>query len=126
AGRFADMLSTNARYPVVAGGLGEVGRGRVGLLDGVFGGIAEQERDIFADPVAGGEGPTRLHLVLLRDGGVAGEDGKSGGQAAVEERRPDAVAALARRRGVRVTVLTADGGSALARLASLVAVPDFA
>src|SRR5690606_41829950 len=50
AGRFADVLSTGARYPVVAGSLGEVGRGRVGLLDGVFGGIAEQERDIFADP----------------------------------------------------------------------------
>lgn len=125
AGRFADMLSTNARYPVVAGSLGEVGRGRVGLLDGVFGGIAEQERDIFADP-GPGEGPTRLHVVLLRDGGLAGEDERAGEPPAVEERRAEAVAALARRRGVRVTVLTADGGSALERLASLVAVPDFA
>jgi len=126
AGRFADMLSTNARYPVVAGSLGEVGRGRVGLLDGVFGGIAEQERDIFADPETAGEGPTRLHLVLLRDGGLTGEDEQAGEPPAVEERRADAVAALARRRGVRVTVLTAEGGSALERLASLVAVPDFA
>src|SRR5690606_15116418 len=95
-------LSTNARYPVVAGSLGEVGRGRVGLLDGVFGGIAEQERDIFADPETAGEGPTRLHLVLLRDGGLTGEDEQAGEPPAVEERRADAVAALARRRGVQI------------------------
>lgn len=126
AGRFADMLSANARYPVVAGSLGEVGRGRVGLLDGVFGGLVEQERDIFADPVSQDSAPARLHLVLLRDGGLAGEDEDAGEPAAVEERRADAVAALANRRGVRCTVLTAEGGSPLERLASLVAVPDFA
>src|SRR5690606_36101011 len=66
AHRFADMLSANARYPAVAGSLGEVGRGRIGLLDGAFGGLAEAERDIFADPEQ--EGPVRLHLVVLRDG----------------------------------------------------------
>ena len=128
AGRFADMLSANARYPAVAGSLGEVGRGRIGLLDGVFGGLAEADRDIFADPVAGDgeEGPTRLHVVLLRDGGLTAEGEDTGEPQAVEERRADAVVALARRRGVRCTVLTAQGGSALERLASLVAVPDFA
>ena len=45
---------------------------------------------------------------------------------AVEERRADAVQALAERRGVRVSVVTAEGASPLERLASLVAVPDFA
>jgi D-arabinose 5-phosphate isomerase GutQ len=125
AGRFADLLSANARYPAVAGSLGEVGRGRVGLLDGVFGGLAEQDRDVFADPPAG-DGPTRLHLVVLQDGGLTGEDEDNGEPFAVEVRRAEAVAALARRRGVRCTVLTAEGGSALERLASLVAVPDFA
>ena len=122
--RFADMLSTNARYPAVAGTLGEVGRGRIGLLDGAFGGLAEGERDIFADP--GPAESVRLHLVILRDGGLAGDDEPDGEPLAVEEQRADAVAALARRRGVRCTVLTADGGSLLERLASLVAVPDFA
>lgn len=128
AGRFADMLSANARYPVVAGSLGEVGRGRIGLLDGVFGGLAEQVRDVFADPddQPGDSGPTRLHLVLLRDGGLASEEESAGEPMAVEERRADATAVLARRRGVRCTVLTADGGSPLERLASLIAVPDFA
>jgi hypothetical protein len=127
ARRFADTLSANARYPVVAGALGEAGRGRVGLLDGVFGGLAESTRDIFADPdpEADAAGPTRLRLVLLRDGGLNPED-DSDEPLAVEERRADAVQTLADRRGVRCDVLTAEGGSAIERLASLVAVPDFA
>jgi glucose/mannose-6-phosphate isomerase len=124
AGRFADMLSTNARYPAVSDALGEVGRGRIGLLDGVFGGLTESERDIFADPPEAG--PTRLHLVLLRDGHLSGDDQGVDEPAEVEERRAEAVALLARRRGVRCTVRSAEGGSPLERLASLVAVPDFA
>jgi len=129
ARRFADTLSANARYPAVAGGLGEAGRGRVGLLDGVYGGLAESGRDIFADPTDDDEESalTRLRLVLLRDGGLTAEDEAADGEpTAVEDRRADAVQALAERRGVRVSVVTAEGASALERLASLVAVPDFA
>lgn len=125
ARRFGDTLSANARYPVVTGALGEAGRGRVGLLDGVFGGLAEGERDIFADPGDGDADGTRLRLVLLRDGGLNAED-DTDEPLAVEERRADAVQTLAQRRGVRCDVVTAEGGSALERLASLVAVPDFA
>lgn len=125
ARRFGDTLSANARYPVVTGALGEAGRGRVGLLDGVFGGLVESTRDIFADPDEVEPDPTRLRLVLLRDGGLnADEDTDE--PLAVEERRADAVQTLAERRGVRCDVVTAEGGSALERLASLVAVPDFA
>ncbi|MEU3452776.1 SIS domain-containing protein [Micromonospora sp. NPDC006766] len=124
ARRFGDTLSANARYPVVTGALGEAGRGRVGLLDGVFGGLVEGDRDIFADPDEAGTDATRLRLVLLRDGGLtAGDDTDE--PLAVEERRADAVQTLAERRGVRCDVVTAEGGSALERLASLVAVPDF-
>ncbi|WP_433531593.1 SIS domain-containing protein [Micromonospora sp. CA-263727] len=125
ARRFGDTLSANARYPVVTGALGEAGRGRVGLLDGVFGGLAEGERDIFADPEESAGDSTRLRLVLLRDGGLNAED-DADEPLAVEERRADAVQTLAERRGVRCDVVTAEGGSALERLASLVAVPDFA
>ncbi|HEX2417150.1 MAG TPA: SIS domain-containing protein [Micromonosporaceae bacterium] len=126
ARRFADMLSTNARYPAIAGDLGEAGRGRVGLLDGVYGGLAEASRDIFADPKAESD-VTRLRLVILRDGGFSGDDGPVEGEpVAVELRRADAVAELAARRGVRVSVIEAEGASALERFASLVAVPDFA
>ncbi len=127
ARRFGDTLAANARYPVMAGALGEAGRGRVGLLDGVFGGLAEAERDIFADPEDAQQGAPRLRLVLLRDGGLAGEEEAADGEpAAVEDRRAEAVQKLAERRGVRVSLLTAEGGSPLERLASLVAVPDFA
>lgn len=127
ARRFGDMLAANARYPVVSGALGEAGRGRVGLLDGVFGGLVDVDRDIFADSEAEGEGgaPTRLGLVLLRDGGLTEREAEVE-PAEVEEKRAEVVAAIARRRGVRCTVLTAEGGSSLERLASLVAVPDFA
>lgn len=125
ARRFGDTLSANARYPVVSGALGEAGRGRVGLLDGVFGGLAEGMRDIFADQEETEVEGTRLRLVLLRDGGLNPED-DADEPLAVEERRADAVQTLAERRGVRCDVVTAEGGSALERLASLVAVPDFA
>jgi hypothetical protein len=126
ARRFGDTLSANARYPVVAGALGEAGRGRVGLLDGVFGGLVEASRDIFADPLDDDESTvTRLRVVLLRDGGLSGDD-EEVEPADVEERRADAVQTLAERRGVRCSVVTAEGGSPLERLASLIAVPDFA
>ena len=125
ARRVGDMLSANARYPVVAGSLGEAGRGRVGLVDGVYGGLVESERDIFADP---GEQPerTRLRLLLLRDGGLADEESQAGESTDVEGRRVDAVEDLAARRGVRCGVIRAEGASPLERLASLIAVPDFA
>jgi glucose/mannose-6-phosphate isomerase len=125
ARRFADTLAANARYPVMAGALGEAGRGRVGLLDGVFGGLAESSRDIFADPDQEESDSTRLRLVLFRDGGLNPED-DADEPVAVEERRADAVQTLAERRGVRCDVLTAEGASSLERLASLTAVPDFA
>jgi hypothetical protein len=123
ARRFADTLAANARYPVMAGALGEAGRGRVGLLDGVFGGLAEVSRDIFSDEES--NDTTRLRLVVMRDGGLNPED-EADEPIAVEERRADAVQHLAEQRGVRCDVLTAEGGSTLERLASLVAVPDFA
>ncbi len=132
AGRFADMLSSNARYPAVAGALVEAGRGRVGLLDGPFGNLAERSRDIFVDPVEGDldqQPSTRLRLIILRDDRPAGEDGETppeGEPTAVEVRRAEAIQALAERRGVRCTVLSAEGSSPLERLASLVAIPDFA
>jgi len=120
ARRFGDMLAANSRYPVVSGELGEVGRGRVGLLDGVFGSLAEGQTDIFADPED--DELTRLRIVLMRDDGLDGDDSSP----KPDTRRADAVADLASRRGVRCDVLPAEGGCALERLASLISVPDFA
>jgi len=127
ARRFADTLSANARYPVVAGALGEAGRGSVGLIDGVYGGLAEADRDIFADPEDWEENSaTRLRVVLLRDGGLTENDGSDPEPTELEERRAEALQESAERRAVRVSVLTAEGASPLERLASLIAVPDFA
>jgi D-arabinose 5-phosphate isomerase GutQ len=135
ARRFADTLAANARYPAVAGGLGEAGRGRVGLLDGAYGALSEAERDIFADPADADVAETRLRLVLLRDGGLRetepeadniAADADSDEPLSVEVRRADAVQRIAEQRGVRVSVVEAEGASALERLASLLAVPDFA
>jgi glucose/mannose-6-phosphate isomerase len=135
ARRFADTLAANARYPAVAGALGEAGRGRVGLLEGVYGALSEAERDIFADPDDSVEEHTRLRLVLLRDGGMRdtdlsgtgpGADDDADESATIEERRADAVQRIAEQRGVRVSLVEAEGASALERLASLIAVPDFA
>jgi D-arabinose 5-phosphate isomerase GutQ len=125
ARRVGDMLSANSRYPVVAGSLGEAGRGRIGLVDGIYGGLVESTRDIYADRGDDPE-PTRLRLVLLRDGGLADDETEAGEPSVVEERRADAVVELAARRGVRCGVIQAEGGSPLERLASLIAVPDFA
>jgi hypothetical protein len=129
AGRFSEMLAANARYPSVAGSLLEAGRGTVGLLDGVFGALAEAGRDIFADDPDDADG-TRLRLVILRDdgfeSGTPAEDVDGDEPPAVESRRAEAVESLAERRGVRCTVLRAEGASPLERLASLTAIPDFA
>jgi glucose/mannose-6-phosphate isomerase len=115
ASRFADSLAANARYPAIAGALVEAGRGRVGLLDGPFGSMASGSDDFFADRIDD-QKDTRLRLVLLRD------DSES----PVAARRAEAVAELATARGVGVSVLMAEGGCELERLASLIAVPDFA
>jgi hypothetical protein len=118
ASRFADSLAANARYPAVAGALVEAGRGRVGLLDGPFGSMAgsgDTLEDFFADRTADDDA-TRLRLVLLRD------DSES----SIAARRAEAVADLAYQRGVGCSVVTAEGGCELERLASLVQIPDFA
>src|SRR4029453_17676919 len=106
ARRFADTLAANARYPVMAGALGEAGGGRVGLLDGVFGGLADSSRDIFSDEDDGAA--TRLRLVLLRDGGLNPQD-EADEPVVVEERRADAGQTLAERRGARWRVPVGEG-----------------
>jgi len=83
----------------------------VGLIDGIYGGLAESARDIFADEDSDegsddshGGGVTRLRVLLLRDGGLVDENADVGEPSVVEERRADAVVELAARRGVRCGV----------------------
>jgi D-arabinose 5-phosphate isomerase GutQ len=115
ATRFADQLAANAHYPAMSGSLVEASRARVGLLDGVFGAQSAGPDDLFADRVSGPR-DVRLRLVIFRDEA----------ESTIGVRRATAVADVARERGVGVSTITAQGMSPLERLASLVAVPDFA
>ena len=109
--RFACQLNENAKTPAVHGVLPEAAHNQIVSLDGPFAG---GERDLFADPDPS-EG-TRMHLVLLRDS----EEHRQVAKRATVSRD------LARARGVEVSELQAEGGSAFERIASLVAVGDWA
>lgn len=115
ASRFADQLAANARYPAISGALVEASRGQMGLLDGVFGSLSAIEDDFFADRLAD-EHTTRIRVILLRD-----ED-----ESAVDGKRAEIVADIARSRNIGVSEVTTEGVSQLERLASLIAVPDYA
>ncbi|MFN2538845.1 MAG: SIS domain-containing protein [Mycobacteriales bacterium] len=111
--RFACQLNENSKTPASWGVLPEAGHNQVVAFDGPFAG---GPKDIFADPFENEEPErTRLHLVLLRD---------------TEEhpavaRRAVVVRDLARRRGVDVSELVAEGLSPFQRLASLIALGDW-
>jgi glucose/mannose-6-phosphate isomerase len=112
--RFACQLNENAKTPAAWGVLPEAGHNQVVALDGPFAG---GPRDLFADPVEDGEPErTRMHLVLLRDSE----------EHPLVARRVVVARDLARARGVEVSELMAEGLSAFQRLASLVAVGDWA
>ena len=109
--RFACQLNENAKIPATYGVLPEAVHNQVVAFDGPFAG---GERDLFADPDE--SGATRLHLVLLRDS----EEHRQ------VARRATVARDLARARGVEVSELQAEGGSAYERLASVIAVGDWA
>jgi glucose/mannose-6-phosphate isomerase len=111
--RLACQLNENAKTPAVWGVLPEVGHNQVVAFDGAFAG---GPRDIFADPDDDESARTRMHLVLLRDT----EEHPQVARRAVVARD------LARSRGVQVSELVAEGLSPFQRLASLVAVGDWA
>jgi hypothetical protein len=113
--RTAAQLARNARHPAVAGILPDAAAEVVATFDGPF---ARGDDDIFADPDVDGAGPTTLRLLLLRDDVDAEEYDLA--------RVCDVVRDTATDSGVRVSELRAEPGPALARLASLVALTDFA
>jgi glucose/mannose-6-phosphate isomerase len=112
--RAAAQLSRNARHPAVAGVLPDAAAEVVATFDGPFVRFAD---DLFADPFDG-PAATLLRLLLLRDH-EEDEDLEVSKVATV-------VADTAREGGVLVTELRAEPGPALARIASLVGLTDFA
>jgi glucose/mannose-6-phosphate isomerase len=114
ARRFAGQLAANAKYPAVYGELPAVGHDQIAAFDGPFArGGADSVEDFFRDRTD--EPETRLHLVLLRDD----EDPAA---ASIST----AAADLARDRGIAVTELPAEGGHPLERVATLIALADYA
>jgi glucose/mannose-6-phosphate isomerase len=118
AARTAAQLAENAKYPAVHGPLTEVHHNQVVVMAGVFGALASDgaDDDIFRDRVDDGPGRPRLRLLVLRDTDEVPE----------VARRADASHRVAERYNVVSSELRAEGEHPLSRLASLVAVLDFA
>ncbi|MCW2937094.1 MAG: Mannose-6-phosphate isomerase [Actinomycetia bacterium] len=113
--RFACQLNENAKYPAVHGELPEADHNQVMAFDGPFGGSAAGDPDdFFRDRTE--ESATGVHLVVLRD---------TEEHPQVTKRR-EASSDLARERGVPVTELMAEGTHPLERIASLIALTDYA
>jgi glucose/mannose-6-phosphate isomerase len=116
--RFACQLNENAKTPAVWGVLPEANHNQVVALDGPFAGASRTpagDDDFFRDRAEDADEDSRMSLVLLRDL-------DEHPQAA---RRAEVSAELARERDVPVLSLSAEGDSALERLASLVGVADY-
>ncbi len=123
--RAASMLARTARVPATHGALPDAASQVVACLDGPFGsglgaggngGPAGNGGDIFADPYLDAPAAPRLGLLALRDPDLGRE------QVALA----DAVVASARDSGVTVWEQQARSGRPIERLASLVALTDFA
>ncbi len=113
--RFACQLNENAQVPATWGVLPEANHNQVVALDGAWAGAGGGEDDFFRDRVDDVE-RAGLRLVLLRD---ADEHPQV-------RRRTEVSADLAAERGVPVSTVRAEGRSAVARLASLVGLTDWA
>jgi len=124
ATRAASMLARTARVPATHGALPDAASQVVACLDGPFGsglgagltGPVGHGGDIFADPYLDAPPAPRLGLLALRDPDLDPE------QVALA----DAVVASARDSGVTVWEQQARSGRPIERLASLVALTDFA
>ncbi len=119
AGRFSCQLNANAHVAAVHGALPEVGHNQVVVLDGPMAPRVEtagDPDDFFRDRADDVEQAGVLALVALRDAE----------EHPVTALRADVCLDMARERQVPVVELRAEGTSRFARLASLVAVPDFA
>jgi len=119
--RLGFQLAENAKYPALLGGLPDFGNYQAVAWDGPFGASAasgSDPTDFFRDRLDDAA-RVALRLVLLRD---------SEGEAAQPRLaiRADALAQLARERGLRVTEIKAAGSSPLERLASLIGLADYA
>ena len=115
--RFACQLNENAQLPATWGVLPEANHNQVVAFDGPFGAASPSSgEDFFRDRADDPEPAARLALLLLRDSEEHPQ----------VTRRADVSVDLARERDLLVVQLQAEGGSAFARLASVVGMTDYA
>jgi glucose/mannose-6-phosphate isomerase len=116
--RLACQLNENAKTPAVWGALPEANHNQVVAFDGPFAGTAALSEDEFFRDRLDDEvvERTRMRLVLLRD---TEEHPQVARRAAVSQE-------LAEERGIGVSVVDAEGASSFERIASLVALGDWA
>ncbi|MFN8046728.1 MAG: SIS domain-containing protein [Dermatophilaceae bacterium] len=129
AGRMASMLTRTARLPATRGTLPDDAAQVVACFDGPLAagatsssGSPDAGAGIFRDPFLDGPATLPLALFLLRDAAPAALTPEE----VDRENLASAIAASAGDSGVRVRELRADAASPLARLASLVALGDYA
>ncbi len=113
AARFACQLYENGKYPAIAGVLPEANHNQVVTFDGPFAPGPQADLDLAGPAEAP---PVPLRLILLRD---------TQEHPQVARRREES-ARIAADRGIEVTELAASGDLPLERLASLVALIDYA
>jgi len=112
AGRFMAQLAENAKIPAAHGELPEVGHNQIVSFDGVLAGAAPA-RDIFRDDELIDR---RTHLYILRDMN----------EHPAVEKRIGIVSQIAADRNVPVTLIQAQDGHPISRLASLIIPTDWA
>ncbi len=137
ARRAAEMFGRTGRMPVTSGALPDAASQVVACFDGPLAGQGDAGgggRDIFADPFLDGPSRPPLRLVLLRDTSpLPPPDPRvDGGAELVDDpsvaarRLAETVESVADDAGVRISRVDSDAPSPLLRLASHVALTDFA
>jgi len=129
ASRAASMLARTARIPATCGEMPDAASQIVASFDGPFTagggrgvGVRESAPDIFADPFLDGPSQPRLGLLMLRDAPPTTRSQQWVDADALTE----AVLQTAYDAGVQVSIVVADPGHPLVRLAGQIAQTDFA
>lgn len=110
--RVTSQLAENAKLPAVHGEMPESQHNQIVVLDGPY--AAGSIEDLFEDPNTSGLGQFRIFI--LKD--TSDDEGA--------ERRTNVVNDIAAKRGVKVTFIDAQGTDPIARMASLIALTDWA
>ncbi|MEO6997093.1 MAG: SIS domain-containing protein [Terracoccus sp.] len=127
ARRAAEMFGRTGRVPIASGVLPDAASQIVACFDGPLaaGGAGAEETDgIFADPYLDGPARAPLRLIMLRD--ASDEGAGASDEARAGRLLTDTVVSAAADAGVRVSLVDASQADPLLRLASHVALTDFA